>query len=52
MELTQDLFLNQHVPNATRGENTLDMDLTLSSEPNMVDRIRVKEPSSDRNIVI
>ena len=50
MELTQDLFLTQHVHNATRGKNTLD--LVLSSEPNMVEQIRVREPFSDHNIVI
>ena len=50
MDLTKDLFLTQHVHNATRGENTLD--LVLSSEPNMVDQIRVREPFSDHNIVI
>ena len=43
-------FLTQHVHNATRGENTLD--LVLSSEPNMVKQIRVREPFSDHNIVI
>ena len=50
MELTQDLFLTQHAHNATRSENTLD--LVLSSEPNMVDQISVRKPSSDHNIVI
>ncbi len=50
MELTQDLFLTQHVCDATRGENILD--LMLSSEPNMVGQVRVNEPFSDHNMVI
>ena len=50
MDLTQDLFLTQHVNNATRGDNT--PDLVFSSEPNMVDNIRRREPFSDCNIVI
>lgn len=50
MELTQDLFLTQHVCDATRGENILD--LILSSEPNMVGQVRVSEPFSDHNMVI
>ena len=49
MDLTQDLFLTQHVHNATRGENILD--LVFFSEPNIVDNIRIREPFSD-NIVI
>ena len=43
---TRDLFLTQHVHNAIRG------DLVFSSEPNMVDNIRIREPFSDHNIVI
>ena len=43
------LFLIQHVHVETRGENILD--LILSTEPNMIDAIRVKDPFSDHNIV-
>ena len=51
LKLTQDLCLTQHVHVETRGENILD--LILSIEPNMIDAIRVKEPFSvcDHNIV-
>ena len=49
LELAQDLFLTQHVHVETRGENIVD--LILSTEPNMIDAIRVKEPFSDHNIV-
>ena len=49
LELTQDLFLTQHVHVETRGENILD--LILSTEPNMIDAVRVKDPFSDHNIV-
>ena len=49
LELTQDLFLTQHVHVETRGENIVD--LILSTEPNMIDAVRVKEPFSDHNIV-
>ena len=41
LELTQDLFLTQHVH----------VHLILSTEPNMMDAVRVKEPFSDHNIV-
>ena len=49
LELTQDLFLTQHVHVETRDENILD--LILSTEPNMIDAVRVKDPFSDHNIV-
>ncbi|KAK2156381.1 hypothetical protein NP493_1977g00003 [Ridgeia piscesae] len=48
LELTQDLFLT-HVHVETTGENILD--LILSTEPNMIDADRAKEPFSDHNIV-
>ena len=50
LELTQDLFLTQRVHVETSGENILD--LILSTEPNMIDAVRVKDPFSDHNIVI
>ena len=49
LDLTQDLFLTQHVLEPTRNENVLD--LVLTSEPDMVDNLVVREPFSDHNIV-
>ena len=49
LELTQDLCLTQHIHAETRGENILN--LILSTEPNMIDAVRVKEPFCDHNIV-
>ena len=43
------LFLTQQVHVEARGENLLN--LILSTEPNMIDAIRVKDPFSDHNIV-
>ena len=49
LELTHNLFLTQHVHVETRAENILD--LISSTEPNMIDAVRVKESFSDHNIV-
>ena len=47
--LTQGCFLTQHVYEATRGGNVLD--LILSSQNELVDNVKVHEPlgSSDHN---
>ena len=47
--LTQDCFLTQHVLEPTRGGNVLD--LILSSQNELVDNVKVHEPSvsSDHN---
>ena len=44
LELTQDLFLTQHVLQPTRMDNTLD--LVLSSEATMVDNLLVRDPAT------
>ncbi|KAJ8031241.1 hypothetical protein HOLleu_27911 [Holothuria leucospilota] len=49
LSLTQDLFLTQHVKAPTRGENILDLVLTTS--PELVENLQVREPFSDHNIV-
>ena len=49
LSLTQDSFLAQHVRDPTRGENILDLVLTTS--PELVENLQVREPFSDHNIV-
>ena len=51
LDLTEDLFLHQHVRESTRNANTLD--LILTSNPDQVRTIIVSEQfgSSDHNIV-
>ena len=51
LDLTQDCFLTQHVLKPTRYDNLLD--LVLSSEENMVEKLFVLEHSAntDHNII-
>ena len=51
LELSMDCFVTQHVREPTRGENTLDLVLTIN--PHIVDKVVVSEPfgSNDHNIV-
>ena len=51
LELLMDCFLTQHVMEPTRGEITLD--LVLTTNPHIIDKMLVSEPSgpSDHNIV-
>ena len=46
IDLVQDCFLEQHVKEATRGDNTLD--LVLSTEPTLVEDVTVGCPSDFR----
>ena len=47
--LIQDSFLTQHVPETTRGDNVLDIDLLSQKE--LVDNVKIHEPlgNSDHN---
>ena len=49
LNLVQDSFLSQHVLEATRGENVLD--IVLSSQKEFVDNVKICEPlgCSDHN---
>ena len=49
LNLIQDSFLSQHVLEATRGENVLD--IVLSSQKEFVDNVKICEPPgcSDHN---
>ena len=51
LELTEDMFLTQHVKDATRGSNILD--LILSTNSNQIRNVNVKEKfgTSDHNII-
>ena len=51
LDLTLESFLIQHVRDPTRGENILD--LVLSSQLNMIDKLVVQEPfgTSDHNVI-
>ena len=49
MEITQDLFLSQHVQDPTRGDRILD--LTLSNKPEIICELKVGEQFSDHNII-
>jgi hypothetical protein len=51
IDLVQDYFLEQHVKEATRGKNTLD--LVFSTEPTLVDEVTIGCPvaNNDYNVI-
>ena len=50
LNIVNDMYSTQHVTEATRKDNILD--LVLTSQPHIVENVSIEAPFSDHNIVI
>lgn len=52
LDIVNNHFLTQHVKQATRGHNILDLDLVFTTNPDKVTDLKIQNGTSDRDVII